>query len=89
VVTALREQSTPYHLAHGLLDHAEYLTGQHDQDGAADAVGEAREIAGQLGCLPLAERAARVAAMSAPAPSAPPAPSATSAPPARSARSAR
>jgi tetratricopeptide (TPR) repeat protein len=67
VVTALREKSTPYHLAHGLLDHAEYLMGQHDQDGAADAVGEAREIASQLGCQPLAERAARVAAMSSPA----------------------
>ena len=24
-ITSLREQSTPYHLAHGLLDHAEYL----------------------------------------------------------------
>jgi hypothetical protein len=25
-IASLREQSTPYHLAHGLLDHAEYLT---------------------------------------------------------------
>jgi hypothetical protein len=24
-IASLREQSTPYHLAHGLLDHAEYL----------------------------------------------------------------
>ena len=25
-ITGLREHSTPYHLAHGLLDHAQYLT---------------------------------------------------------------
>jgi class 3 adenylate cyclase len=61
VVTVLRAESTPYHLAHGLLDHAEYLTGQHDQNGAADAIGEAREIAERLGCQPLADRATRVA----------------------------
>jgi hypothetical protein len=28
VVTGLRELSTPYHLAHGLLDHAGHLTRQ-------------------------------------------------------------
>jgi hypothetical protein len=52
----LRELSTPYHLAHGLLDHAEYLTGLGDA-GAAAAIGEAHEIAERLRCQPLLDRA--------------------------------
>jgi hypothetical protein len=57
-ISSLREQSTPYHLAHGLLDHAWYLTRLHDVSAAALAAGEARDIAGQLRCQPLLDRAA-------------------------------
>jgi class 3 adenylate cyclase len=62
----LRELSTPYHLAHGLLDHAWYLTRTGDAQGAAAAIKEARGIADRLRCQPLLDRAARIA----PAPSA-------------------
>ena len=57
-ITRLREQSTPYHLAHGLLDHAEYLLGHEDAEAAALAVEEARDIAARLRCQPLLDRAA-------------------------------
>jgi class 3 adenylate cyclase/predicted ATPase len=57
-ITGLREQSTPYHLAHGLLDHAEYLLRAGDAGGAAAAMEEARDIAGRLRCQPLLDRAA-------------------------------
>ena len=56
-ITSLREQSTPYHLAHGLLDHAEYLTRQGDADAASLAVDEARAIGQRLRCQPLLDRA--------------------------------
>jgi class 3 adenylate cyclase len=56
-VTGLREQSTPYHLAHGLLDHAGYLTGRGDGDAAALAIDEARVIGRRLRCQPLLDRA--------------------------------
>jgi class 3 adenylate cyclase/tetratricopeptide (TPR) repeat protein len=56
-VTSLRERSTPYHLAHGLLDHAEYLTQLTDTDAAALAIGEARDIGDRLRCQPLLDRA--------------------------------
>jgi hypothetical protein len=59
-ISSLREQSTPYHLAHGLLDHAWYLTRLHDAEAAALAAGEARTIAGQLRCQPLLDRAAEL-----------------------------
>ena len=36
-ISSLRELSTPYHLAHGLLDHADYLTRLGDTDAAASA----------------------------------------------------
>ena len=55
-ITSLREQSTPYHLAHGLLDHAEYLLRQGDADAAALAMGEARTIGQRLRCPPLLDR---------------------------------
>jgi tetratricopeptide (TPR) repeat protein len=60
-ISSLREQSTPYHLAHGLLDHAWYLIRQHDASAAALAAGHARTIADRLRCGPLLDRAADVA----------------------------
>ena len=56
-ISSLREQSTPYHLAHGLLDYAGYLTGQPDANAAGLTVGEARTIADRLRCQPLLDRA--------------------------------
>jgi hypothetical protein len=72
-IASLREQSTPYHLAHGLLDHAEYLLAALDVAAAASvaaatsvagavetataAIDEARDIAGRLRCQPLLDRA--------------------------------
>ena len=56
-IGGLRELSTPYHLAHGLLDHAEYLTRHADPATAALAIGEARDIARRLRCQPLLDRA--------------------------------
>jgi len=56
-ITGLRELSTPYHLAHGLIDYGQYLAGRGDAEGAAAAVEEARGIAGRLGCQPLLDRA--------------------------------
>ena len=53
----LRELSTPYHLAHGLLDHAAHLAALGDDQAAAAAIGEAVGIAARLGCQPLADRA--------------------------------
>jgi len=56
-VTGLRELSTPYHLAHGLLDHAAHLAAHGDTEAAAAAIGEVAGIAARLGCQPLADRA--------------------------------
>ena len=56
-VSSLREYSTPYHLAHGLLDHAQYLTRLYGSQAAEAAVSEARDIAGHLHCQPLLDRA--------------------------------
>ena len=60
-IGGLRELSTPYHLAHGLLDHAVYLTRMGDAEAAAAAIKEARAIAGRLRCQPLLDRAAGIA----------------------------
>jgi len=57
-ITSLREHSTPYHLAHGLLDHAQHLSLRGDTDAAATAADEARDIARRLRCQPLLDRAA-------------------------------
>ena len=57
-IARLRELSTPYHLAHGLLDHAEYLLTTGGAEAAAAAIDEARDIAGRLRCQPLLHRAA-------------------------------
>jgi hypothetical protein len=56
-VASLREHSTPYHLAHGLLDHAHYLSRRGDAEAAAAAADEARDIARRLRCQPLLDRA--------------------------------
>jgi len=56
-IASLREHSTPYHVAHGLLDHAEHLERHGDSTAAALAVGEARDIAQKLRCQPLLDRA--------------------------------
>jgi hypothetical protein len=60
-VSSLRELSTPYHLAHGLLDYARYLMHTGDAEGGAAAVEEARDIAGRLRCQPLLDRAETLA----------------------------
>ena len=57
-ITSLREHSTPYHLAHGLLDHAEHLQRAGDAAAAARAIAEARDIGIRLRCQPLLDRAA-------------------------------
>ena len=56
-VTSLREHGTPYHLAHGLLDHAQYHIQHGDSQAAAQAIDEARDIGRRLGCRPLLDRA--------------------------------
>ncbi len=56
-ITGLRQHSTPYHLAHGLLDHAGYLTCLDDAEAAAAAIGKAAGVAARLGCQPGLDRA--------------------------------
>jgi len=56
-ISSLRELSTPYHLAHGLLDHAQYLA-VHDAEAAEAAISEASNIAHGLHCQPLLDHAA-------------------------------
>jgi class 3 adenylate cyclase/predicted ATPase len=56
-IAGLRQHSTPYHLAHGLLDHTEHLLRSGDDEAAAVAAGEARDIAERLRCQPLIDRA--------------------------------
>ncbi len=59
-IAALRTQSTPYHLAHGLLDHAEHLFARGDAERAEVAVVEADAIADRLRCGPLLARSAEL-----------------------------
>ena len=56
-IIGLRQYSTPYHLAHGLLDHAAHLAARGDDQAAAAAIGEAAGIARRLRCQPLLDRA--------------------------------
>jgi class 3 adenylate cyclase/tetratricopeptide (TPR) repeat protein len=56
-IAGLRLHSTPYHLAHGLLDHAEHLLRLGDDEAVTGATGEARGIAARLRCQPLLDRA--------------------------------
>jgi tetratricopeptide (TPR) repeat protein len=61
-IRGLRGQGTPFHLAHGLLDHAEYLISAGELEAAAEAVAEATAIARKLRCQPLLDRAAAMPA---------------------------
>jgi class 3 adenylate cyclase/tetratricopeptide (TPR) repeat protein len=61
-IDAYRKIPALFHLAHALLDHAEFLTRTGDSAAAELAVAEATQIAGRLGARPLAERAAAAAA---------------------------
>jgi len=65
-IISLREQSTPYHLAHGLLDQAGYLLAAGDVEAATAAIEEARDIAERLRCQPLLDRAAALTKQDAP-----------------------
>ena len=56
-IAGLRQHSTPYHLAHGLLDQAACLLRTGEDEAAQAAVGEAGNIAQRLGCWPLLDRA--------------------------------
>jgi class 3 adenylate cyclase/tetratricopeptide (TPR) repeat protein len=60
-IGSLRQLSTPYHLAHGLLDHAQYLLRLGNTEAAEAPASEARDIAGRLRCQPLFGRAADLA----------------------------
>ena len=55
-VRSMSELSNPYHLAHGLLDHAGHLLRTGDQAAAVAAIDEARDIAQRLRCQPLLDR---------------------------------
>ena len=55
-ISSLRELSTPYHLAHGLLDYAQHA----EAEAAEAAISEARDIAARLRCQPLLDRVAEL-----------------------------
>ncbi len=61
-IAGLRELSTPYHLAHGLLDYAAELARRGEAGAVTQAADEATTIAAQLGCQPLLDRAAELTA---------------------------
>jgi hypothetical protein len=48
-IAGLRQHSTPYYLAHGLLDHAQHLLRTGDDETARAEIGEAAGIAERLG----------------------------------------
>jgi class 3 adenylate cyclase/tetratricopeptide (TPR) repeat protein len=56
-IVGLLQRSTPYHLAHGLLDHAEFFTRLGEVPAASLSINEARDIARRLRCQPLLHRA--------------------------------
>jgi class 3 adenylate cyclase/tetratricopeptide (TPR) repeat protein len=56
-IESLRALSTPYHVAHGLLDYGEHLIACGDAAAATLAVAEAREIALRLGAQLVLDRA--------------------------------
>ncbi|MGH3154714.1 MAG: hypothetical protein ACRDOB_28860, partial [Streptosporangiaceae bacterium] len=59
-INRLRGQGTPYHLAHGLLDQADYLLRHGDTRAAELTIAEARTIGQKLGCQPLLDRAGAI-----------------------------
>ena len=61
-LAGLRQHSTPYHLAHGLLDHSEQLLRIGEDEAAQTAISEAVSIAQRLGCQPLLDRAETIQA---------------------------
>jgi class 3 adenylate cyclase/tetratricopeptide (TPR) repeat protein len=67
-VADVRAHGTPYHLAHALLDHAQYLLGHGDTVAAQAAIDEARDIAVSLRCQPLLNRAEDIRPITARAP---------------------
>jgi len=56
-IAGLRQHSTPYHLAHGLLDQAQHLIRLGNDEAAAAATGEVSGIGQRLACQPLLDRA--------------------------------
>ena len=60
-IAGQRRDSSPYHLAHGLLDQARYLAGSGATEESARSITEARAIGRRLGCQPLLDRAEAVA----------------------------
>jgi hypothetical protein len=65
-VTAFRQLGSPYHLAAGLLDHADYLADTGDRQTARQLAAEADAIAANLSAVPLQGRARRHTGSSAP-----------------------
>jgi len=59
-IAGVREHGTPYHLAHGLLDHAQHLSRLGDTEAADTAITEARDIGTRLRCQPLLDRAGAI-----------------------------
>jgi hypothetical protein len=62
-VASARRFGSPYHLAHGLLDQAEFLLSRDDTDAAGTAaplIAEVAAIAERLGAAPLSARADRL-----------------------------
>ncbi|MFN2563267.1 MAG: hypothetical protein ABR571_18495, partial [Jatrophihabitans sp.] len=67
-IAGLRDRSTPYHLAHGLLDHATALTADDRGDEAGPLIDEARRIGEDLGAAQVLERVRSAAPESLPTP---------------------
>jgi class 3 adenylate cyclase/tetratricopeptide (TPR) repeat protein len=67
-IVGLRQHSTPYHLAHGLLDHAQHQQRFGGAAAAAAAIREARDIAQRLRCQPLLDRVDTIQSAVPPAP---------------------
>jgi tetratricopeptide (TPR) repeat protein len=61
-IKALRDLGSPYHLAKGLLDYAQYLASTGDTHAAAQLAAEASTIAERLRAKPLIQQARHLAA---------------------------
>ena len=59
-IQTFRQLGSPFHLAVGLLDHAEYMAAVGETDTALGLAAEADSIAQRLGAKPVIERAARL-----------------------------